>query len=643
MEMPRFPFVYLNMVALLCLCFSQFCYSQDWSSVMSILVEATEGSEEEISLLEDLFYSKYNLNELNEQDCQQFFFLSDFEKQSLLYYVEHNKPLFSVYELQNVLGLPIEKASLLAMFCVVLPVSGHRTLSDLMERGKHTLSMNLSLSNISNREYKELYGYVGSAVKEVFRYRFQSENSLYAGFTMKKDKGERLSFPEGYDSKSAYVQLKPRGYVSNVVLGDYEVRIGQGLIFSQGGYFSSSVEPSGGMQSYVLSKHSSASEYTFLRGGGVTMNLGRFQVTPFLSFRKLDGKIKMEDEFPFTIHSTGYHRTLAECAAKQQISYRVFGTNLHLDWDRLRINTAVLQQIFSSDTICAKIQNASMSYSYRKRHLKLFGELAFDAHYGFATIQGLYCAMADEVVVSSHVRYFQPEYQSFMSYSMGRQSSVKNEMGWRTSVRLGVTSHITLYVDNDLYTIPCEHGTIKTPTRGDVFRFKFLYKRSDWFTAYYQYTLTSKTEKLEVGYEMEKKHRHTLHVSYMPCTRIQLASAMQVHSQDGKTGFLFYEDCVWKPSQLLSFSLRFAQFDASYEQRLYAWENDVSYTFSSLQFMYAGTYWSLLAKWKISRHWIFQAKIMQTRYTDSYELPDSYDLYGNSRKLMCNLMLQFII
>ena len=104
---------------------------------------------------------------------------------------------------------------------------------------------------------------------------------------------------------------------------------------------------------------------------------------------------------------------------------------------------------------------------------------------------------------------------------------------------------------------------------------------------------------------------------------------------------MVYEDVLYKPeNRSFSLSARFAQFDASYENRLYAWEDDVQYAFSSSQYFYAGTYWYVLLKWKPTSNINLQTKLMQTNYSDKYELPESYDLYKDNRKLAVNVLVQ---
>jgi len=643
MEMPRVPMRFISL-SCVCLCVSLTCFAQDWDELLYAVVgEASdEVSEEEIAVLEELFSHKCNLNELSESDCQQFFFLTEFEKLSLLYYVEHNKPLLSVYELQNVLGLPLEKAQLLAQFCVAEPVKPRKTISELLEDGTHLFAVQSTVNAVSSADYKNENGYRGGANKEIVRYRFQSHNELYAGFTLKKDMGERLTFRDGFDSQSCYIQKKGNGTLSNLVLGDYVLNIGQGLVAAQGGFGGSSIEQAGGKQTYVLAKHSSSSEFAYFRGVGATINLKQIQITPFFSYRKLDGKCSEKNDFPFTIQKTGYHRTESECAAKQTIAYSAFGTHIQFEMRRLRLGFAVLQQQFGKDSLAYVMRNATVTYNYCKRKLRMYGECATDKQFRLATIHGLQYSFADGVLFSTNVRLYKNDYQSFNASAEGRQSAVENEIGWRSNVKLPLNQNYTLILDNDLFAMPNERTTIRIPSKGDVVRIKLSYVRRQLFKAYYQYSLVTQTQKSESGFEICKNLKQSGMVSFFPDKMVQLKIAAQLSSQNGESGFLVYEDVLYKPvKHPFSVSARFAQFDASYENRLYAWEDDVQYAFSSSQYFYAGTYWYVLLKWKPTTHINLQTKLIQTNYSDKYELPETYDLYKDNRKLAVHVLVQF--
>ena len=638
MKMPRFLIKY-TIIVCACLCMPTLCRSQEWETMLSSVLDSdAEYSEDDISGLEELYSHKINVNDLTEDDCNVLFFLSDFEKQSLLFYVSHNAPLYSIYELQYVLGLPLEKSRLLSCFLSVAPVSKMKSVEDLIAGGKHVFASTFTFMNVDTDEYKDYYHYAGGATKHVLRYRFQSYNSLYWGFTLKKDMGESYALPRGFDSQSFYVQLKNRGVVSNVVIGDYRVSIAQGLTLAQGGSFGNSLETSGSTAN-LLSKHSSTSEYLYSRGCGMSLRLKQLQMTPFFSFRRLDGKLKNDEDFPFTIQKTGYHRTLSELKAKEAIDYSLYGCHLQYSTNRLRVGCAWLQHRFSLEEKSSKLTNATAFYTYFKRKIRLFGEFAVDGNCDFATIHGIQYSLNDNVQLSQSFRLYQSEYDSFMSSAVGKQSSVGNEKGATTSFRLRLGSNTTLYGSNDLFYIPAK-SLEQSAEEGNVLKMKLLYKTFQGLSAYYQ---LSQTVQIGDSLGLTTKRTHTLYASLPVCNDLQMKFSVRLSAQNDNYGVLTYEDVVWKPLPQLTFSTRFAQFNASFDNRLYAWEDDVQYVFASAQYYYAGTYWYVVAKWKCLQKLALEMKLAQTRYANDFPLPESYELYPEQKKCRGNILIQIAL
>ncbi len=620
------------------LCLNIPIFSQNWEDVIASISIDIDGdiSEDELSTLEDLYYNKFNINEITEDEASQMFFLSDFEQQSLVYYVKHNGPLFSLYELQFVLGLSIEKAKMISLFCFVKPQAKQMSVEELIQKGEHVFASTTSTTNMKNDSYMDYYNYEGNSCKEVFRYRFQSFNTLYWGITLKKDMGESFNLKKGFDSQSMYVQIKNRGKLANLVLGDYKVSIGQGLLLSQGGSFVSSIEQSSGMQAVVLTKHSATSEYMFSRGIGATYSIGNIQVTPFISVRALDGKIKNDTIFPFTIQKTGYHRTNSEIANKKQIDYQLLGIHNQLNLKRLRIGCAIVKHGFSKDSVKASILNGSVFYNYFYRHFRAYGECAIDEKCNLAVVQGVQYVLNEELLFSSTLRYCQDDYQSFMS-----SASSNEEFGWTQSLRFSGIKGCNLYVNNDLFINPKGNSTTYNPVKKDVLKLKIIKKAYSGITSYYQYSVTSQLSEIIDG--IGQKQTHKLYSSFPINNKLQLKLSVQLSKQDSEFGILLYEDLVWKLRNSFSISTRFAQFDASYDNRLYAWEDDVMYVFSNSQYFYSGVYFYLVSKWKINEHCIAHFKISHCRYTDKYELPETYDLYESGSKIKANILLQFSI
>jgi LysM repeat protein len=226
-----------------------------------------------------------------------------------------------------------------------------------------------------------------------------------------------------------------------------------------------------------------------------------------------------------------------------------------------------------------------------------------------------------------------------MSSAVGKQSSVGNERGATTSFRLHLGSNTTLYGSTDLFCTPAKSSEQFTE-KGNVLKVKLLYKTFQGISAYYQLSHTVQTGD-SLG--LTTRSTHTLYASLPVSNALQMKFSVRLSAQSDDFGVLTYEDVVWKPLPRLTFSTRFAQFNASFDNRLYAWEDDVQYVFASAQYYYAGTYWYVVAKWKCLQKLSLEMKLAQTRYANNFPLPESYTLYPEQKKIRGNVLVQIAL
>lgn len=79
-------------------------------------------------------------------------------------------------------------------------------------------------------------GYLGSQGKYYQRFRMSSRH-LSINLTQEKDAGETLNGPTGFDYTSGHIALKENGKLKDLVIGDYALNFGQGLVLWTGGAF----------------------------------------------------------------------------------------------------------------------------------------------------------------------------------------------------------------------------------------------------------------------------------------------------------------------------------------------------------------------------------------------------------------------
>lgn len=626
-------------------------FSQEFEEIIYSISSVTqqEYTTEQLEELQEQFLHPLNLNAISEEDCNAFIFLSSFEQKSLWDFISKNKPLQSIYEIQLVLGLPLEKAQLLSKFCIVEPTKKIITLQDLLTKGSHTFALSNSSECISFLKYSTENPYEGNPIKQVFRYRYHAYNSVYWGFTCKKDPGEAISFKNSplYDFQSLYFQIKNIGTFSNIVAGNYKLQIGQGLIVWQGGFYGKSLEQINSNSLCSISKQSSSNEYGYLQGVASTFTFSKFTITPFISSVKIDGKSKSDSiNFPFQLYETGYHRTNTEIKYKQAIQHTLFGIHTQYSFHKLKLGLTYVQQLFIDDSIHHTMKNMSFSYAYKNKTTTLFGETALDRNLNIATINGLQYNLNSDVLFTGIFRNYSPSYQSFMSKAFSEQTVVQNEIGLYSRIDCILMQFVRFQCSHDIFYMPHNRYFVYASTHGTESSSKLEYKTFSGFSASYQYSFESKTEAVfetaikETIEQTKQFHKIKCSIPIHPKLRIQMGLLLSNVSKNSiSKGVLLFQDLQYKPTEKLTITIRYAQFDAPYEARIYAWEDNVLYSFSSSQYYYAGTQLYGIIKYKITPKFQIQSKISSTQYSHTYELPESYNAYSNKNKIVGNVIV----
>ena len=626
------------------------CFAQSFSDVFLNLqtTSGVEFSEDEIASLQELHANPLNLNQIQEQDCAGFIFLNEFEQKSLWDFLKHNRPLQSIYEVQLVLGLPIEKAQLLAQFSYVSNEAPPLTFAELLQRGKHTLAFSYSFPAMDFTEYKELMKYEGNPDKQIVRYRFNSFNRLIAGVTLKNDAGERFYNENrgAFDYRSAYVQH--RGKRTDFIVGDYELQVAQGLVVSQGGFFGKSIDRSVRPNLLQAKVHSSANEFDFFRGAIARIQFPQFEITPFVSFRKIDGKAKADSTFPFQLYETGYRRTANEIANRNAVSVNSYGVHAASSVGSLSYSLTSLFHHFLLDTVQHTMANTSASFRYAKPKFSLFGELAFDKLWHEALCVGTQLKIHQDFLYTCVFRSFNSVYQSFMTHSFAEQSTVKNETGMYNSFDLQLTNSLLLSVAHDVFYMPAERYFVKNSTRGSESWARVQYSTYGGLRSYISFRSERKTD-----YTSGEQTRGTIEKFRNYCTvylklplneQFYLTSSWHqsfIRKYEKIKGFVVYQDIVFKPIRDLKLFVRYAQFNADYDARLSAWEENVQYAYSSKSYFYEGTELASVVEYNFKKRLYIEGKMSKTFYRHPETLPKQYSLYKNSNPLTYNFFVAY--
>ena len=413
----------------------------------------------------DKLNNPINLNTADEKELRELFILSPYQIQALLKYRAKVGVIESIYELQLIKGLDRITLQRLIPFVVIQKIDINKPVGKLWKYAKNELSLRYDLPFYREEGYKNKFQ--GSPFYLSIRYNYSIRDKVNIGFIAENDKGEplfSLSNSTGFDYYSYYIQLKNIYFLKNIVIGNYRLHLGQGLLLgamSYGGKWNS-------IQSFFrgeseLKKHSSVDEFNYFRGYASICSFGNFELTSFLSSKRSDGSIK--DNYISSFNTTGLHRTISEFDRKNKIIENVYGGRIGYNSTYFKIGINAIYYKFNYplkqiehgykkyDIYGNYFQNISTDYTFYLNKFIVKGESATSKK-GNSFLHKIYYSPNSNFDFLLIHRFYSEDYWGFYAKSFSSQAKVKNENGW---FFIGQSRYInpliiTLYVD--LYSSP---------------------------------------------------------------------------------------------------------------------------------------------------------------------------------------------
>jgi len=592
-----------------------------------------------------------NLNSATYDELSALPMIDDITANNLLRHIEQNGKLLNIYELQAVDGFDILLIRQIEPFVKISDNPDALTFSfkEMMKEGEHeivfryqqVLNEQVGYSFIEDSVLEESPNrrYLGSPQKYWARYRFRYSNKVSWGLTMEKDAGEEFfkgSMKQGFDFYSGHLFVSNMGVVKSAALGDFQAQFGQGLVFWSGLAFGKSSDGVSVKRSARgLRPYTSVDENRFLRGGGATLQFGKFEITAFGSYKLLDGNVSAttdtlteQEESVSSIFSSGFHRTPGELEDHQSLTEAVYGGNVSYKGRKLSVGITAVGYQFSkpiqrSDDLYNIFEfsgkqnsNFGLDYSYIFRNFHFFGEFALSQNLGFATTHGLFMTVDPRVTVAVMVRHLQPKYQALFANAITENSRMNNETGYYLGFSLNPFKSWYVRGFFDIFRFPWLRYQVNGLSFGYETIGQLIYRPSKTFEAYFRFRQKNKqlnessaySEEPIRGIENELRSYYRLNVQYSLTKEVKLRSRVEYSrykrgDREVEQGFMMYQDVIYSPKNFpLSFSARLAYFDTeSYNSRIYVYENDVLYAYSFPAYYYRGVKSYLTLRYRIYR------------------------------------------
>lgn len=332
---------------------------------------------------------QFNINDLTERELDSLHLLTRFQVRSLMDYRRQWGDILSATELTLVDGFTEDDVEALGDIVTYEPSTGRG-------RMRHLASVRIKKNwNAAGFSLTSKYKLTGS--------------SFDAALTLDNDPLEKFpDFISGY--------FKYKGWIA----GDYDLRLGQGLVMSTGMSLSAFGEPGSQIGRDSYRGHTSSSESNFLRGVAWNGPLKGFDLTAFASFNGVDARI-VNGAYT-SIATDGLHATGAERAKKNSMREPLFGVSLARTFGTWKVALTTIAYSYTKPN-GRKVQeynrlqmydgwwgNASASLYGIAGTWRIFAEAALDAHLAPAVKAGALWAPSYALEMSLALRACSPSY-----------------------------------------------------------------------------------------------------------------------------------------------------------------------------------------------------------------------------------------
>lgn len=645
--------------------------SDDIQRIIEDYVADNERTEEEVEVLYEDLFSLYerplNLNTASAEDLQRLPFLSAYQIKSLLDYRKRFGQFISLFELQAVYGFDRDLIEKIQPF-IALQVE-ERTYKRKVY-WKHQLLVRSTAVVEPQEGYHRadsLSHYQGAPYSALLKYTGALRKTWTWHLTGDQDRGEAWGqHAPVMDFLSAGVQYQGDKWLKDVIIGDYRMCFGEGLVVNNNfGYGKSSQVLKISQTRPALRRSTSTSEYGFFRGAATRIALGDVDIFLAASSRMADanldsiGDLVQISSFP----QTGFHRTASEVAKYQ--NERVEDAIAHIDYSFTDLKlgvTMATQRLEHTFQAAPRLDNAhvptyqtfysgSLNYKWNRRGLMLFGELASLEGGELAGIQGLSASPSSRVSMSILYRYYSKSYYAPYAQAFAEGSQVRNEEGLYMGLNLLIAKGWSLDTYFDFYRFPWARFGETHPTTGYDFFVQPTYDLSRTTQMYWRIKYEEKEQKassdaplqgLTNSQRLNLRYHLKSQVNEHITLQTRVAACYPLHIDDDY-GVMLYQDIKGTFfDNKWALTLRYALYNTnSYESRIYTYESDVLYLSYTPALYGRGTRAYFNTSYKVNSNFTLYLKTAYSKSYDGHLYGSGLDATNQDHKTDIHLQLRY--
>jgi len=650
--------LFLSILVTIDLCAQITSNNTEWMQYLEELADSEERNPDDIEqLFDELSYLSehpFNLHTVTKQELERLPFLTDIQIENLLYYIYKYAPLVDCYELKNIEGFDFETINYLLPFVYVSETDKTSMNSlgknkkqyakqELLFRSDYTFQKKAGYEKVSEEErsaHPNKY-YLGEPYYLSFRYGYKYKDFQF-GVIGKKDPGEAFwnERYKGFDYYAFNLNIKNKGILENLHLGDYRLSFGQGLVMNTNFTMGKTSDVGNiSLKSRGVTRHISTSENSFFRGIAGTLSYKKTKFHLFYSRRKYDANA--DSSVIYSFKTDGYNRVPSDILKKKTAQIDMSGT--HIQWlnETFRIGFTAVYYSFGGKELNPNPQlynmfylrgknhfNSGLNYEYHNRKISFQGETAVDASGKLATVNNLLINPVSTIDWILSYRNYARDYNAFYGKAFAESSAVQNENGIYTGLRFRPFRKWELSAYIDYFRFPWLKYGVNSPSSGTDGLIQLVYKHNSRLQMNLRYKYKEKYQNQiqedarETRVNLYEQNRWRFQLDYQHEKGLGLKTQADYNgytSVSGSTaGWSLTQTVSFaKPQSNFQFDGALAYFHASnWNNRISIYEKNILYAFSFPNYYGEGLRFYSVIKWKITPSLTFYCKLASTQYFD---------------------------
>jgi hypothetical protein len=413
-----------------------------------------------------------------------------------------------------------------------------------------------------------------------------------------------------------------------------------------------------------------------MRGAAIDYKYKSWQFVSFISYKNINTNFQNADtnninSFDgFTgFNYTGFNRTANEILDKDNVKQSILGVHVQKDFNFLQIGFTGIKSNYNVPFLPSnqlyqmynfsgnQLMNVGLDYKLSLGNALFSGEFSKSDNGGFATTNSLLLTLDSKLDLCLLYRHFEPNYQTTFNNPFAENSDGKNETGFYFGLSYKPARAFTINSYIDFYKSAWLRYQIDAPSKGFDLLSEVQYNPSKVINIYIRYKFENKQKNesnnitaLNPVLAEQIRQQFRFHLKYKISLFIETESRFEqiqfsTKNATNTNGTLIYQDIKFKfYNNKFTINTRLALFDIDeFNARIYAFEDNVPYTYSVPMFQNSGTRFYLMANYKITKNIKFFARFSNTQYNNLTSIGSGLEqINGNTQSdLTIQLQMSF--